>query len=403
MTEVTPPRGDERRKLVRSVLLSTEMEAMVSTYPSNILMLTGYWPVVGTSIAIATRNGQLELLVPTDEEALARTGWADRVSTYSPGSLENLEGPVDTVIGPLGDVLRQVNLQSAVIGHEIGPIYEESSYSATFRFLPAIASVLRKGSREVRLTSADDAIRRLRYALTSDEVDQVRLASRLCGDAYEAAKPSIKAGTREPEVASTVSTAFEVRGVAVTGVQRCGAFAWCMSGLNSANAGGAFAMTTNREIRAGDLVLVHSNPYVDGYFGDVTRTYVVGEPDPKVRSMFEAIFAAREASLAEIRPGAKASVIDGAARKLLTEAGFGKYFTHGTGHSVGFSAVSADFPPRIHPASADVLEVGCTFNLEPAIYMEGLGGIRHCDVVTVTAGGYELLTPFDGDYASCLL
>jgi Xaa-Pro dipeptidase len=169
-----------------------------------------------------------------------------------------------------------------------------------------------------------------------------------------------------------------------------------MSGANSARASAAYAVTSNREIRAGDLVLIHANPFVDGYFADVTRTYVVGMPVGEIRAMYDAVFAAREAALGSIRPGVAASTVDRAAREIIERAGFGEFFTHGLGHSVGFSAISADFPPRLHPASTDVLEVGCTFNLEPAIYIEGVGGVRHCDVVTVNKAGPELLTPFHG-------
>jgi Xaa-Pro aminopeptidase len=79
---------------------------------------------------------------------------------------------------------------------------------------------------------------------------------------------------------------------------------------------------------------------------------------------------------------------------VLTQHGFGQYFTHGLGHNVGFSVISADYPPRLHPASNDCLEIGMTFNIEPAIYLEGYGGIRHCDVVLLGETGAEVLTPF---------
>jgi Xaa-Pro aminopeptidase len=73
------------------------------------------------------------------------------------------------------------------------------------------------------------------------------------------------------------------------------------------------------------------------------------------------------------------------------------------GHNVGFSAISAEFPPRLHPASPDRLAEGMTFNVEPSIYIKGFGGLRHCDVVTVRADGPELLTPFQADLADLIL
>jgi Xaa-Pro aminopeptidase len=86
--------------------------------------------------------------------------------------------------------------------------------------------------------------------------------------------------------------------------------------------------------------------------------------------------------------------VDRAAREVLAGCGLGAAFTHGTGHGVGFAAIDHHARPRLHPASDDVLMEGMTFNLEPAAYLEGRGGVRHCDLVAVHASGTELLTPF---------
>jgi Xaa-Pro aminopeptidase len=204
----------------------------------------------------------------------------------------------------------------------------------------------------------------------------------------------LRQGLHEPEVAASFAAPMSIDGLAQEGVQRAGAFTWCMSGPNSALAGAAYARTHNRELRPGDLVLVHCNSYIDGYWTDITRTYSLGEPDGRRREMYDAIFAARAAALAAIRVGARAAAVDAAARNVLTERGYGQYFTHGVGHNVGFSAISPDFPPRLHPASPDRLTAGMTFNIEPSIYIDGYGGIRHCDVVTVHEDGLEVLTPF---------
>ena len=86
--------------------------------------------------------------------------------------------------------------------------------------------------------------------------------------------------------------------------------------------------------------------------------------------------------------------MDRAARDVLVERGFGRAFKHATGHGVGFSAINHNARPRIHPACDALLEVGMVFNIEPAIYIPGVGGMRHCDDVVVTPSGAECLTPF---------
>jgi Xaa-Pro aminopeptidase len=177
-------------------------------------------------------------------------------------------------------------------------------------------------------------------------------------------------------------------------IQRADGFAWCMSGANSALAAGAYARSRAKAIQAGDLVLVHINSYADGYWTDVTRTFTMGKPDGRQQEMYDAIALAREAALTAIRPGATGAEVDSAARDVLTARGFGPHFKHSTGHGVGFSAIDANAKPRLHPKSNDTLEVGMVFNIEPAIYFDGYGGIRHCDMVTVTKSGAELLTSF---------
>jgi Xaa-Pro aminopeptidase len=142
---------------------------------------------------------------------------------------------------------------------------------------------------------------------------------------------------------------------------------------------------------------VHCNSYAGGYWTDITRTYCLGQPNERQRSMYEAVLAAREAALGTIRAGARAADVDAAAREALAARGFGALFKHSTGHGVGFAAIDASAQPRLHPASPDVLLAGMVCNIEPAIYIDGFGGIRHCDVVAVTESGCEVLTPFHAE------
>jgi Xaa-Pro aminopeptidase len=110
--------------------------------------------------------------------------------------------------------------------------------------------------------------------------------------------------------------------------------------------------------------------------------------------MRAAIEEARHAALNAIHPGVLAKRIDEAARSIMKSHGFGSAFKHATGHGVGFAAANANALPRIHPLSPDVLEPGMSFNIEPAAYFDGYGGMRHCDVVAVTSAGAAVLTGF---------
>jgi Xaa-Pro aminopeptidase len=170
-----------------------------------------------------------------------------------------------------------------------------------------------------------------------------------------------------------------------------------MSGANSAQAYRAYARSTAKRVALGELVLVHANSYVDGYWTDVTRTYCLGTPDDRQRAMYDAVFEARRVALDSIRPGVSGQAVDSAARDVLTTRGFGPAFKHATGHGVGFDAIDHNARPRLAPGSNDILQPGMVCNVEPAIYLEGYGGLRHCDMVAVTDTGARVLTPFQAN------
>jgi Xaa-Pro dipeptidase len=379
---------------IKEVLQDAGLDALVCTLPANVLQLSGYWPVVGSALAVATRDGRIALLAPEDEQELAGHSWASEVRTYQPSSLQRLSSPAEAVRDPLAALLRDVGLARGRIGYENGDAYEPVSYAAMYLYQDAIVTVLRGAAPDTTLTPATAPLTRLRSTMTPAEVGRVRVACTIAGGAFAAGTEALRPGVREPEVAAAFGAPLSVEGLGHEGVQRAGGFTWCMSGPNAALARGTYARTRDRTLRAGDFVLLHCNSYVDGYWTDVTRTYCLGVPDARQRAMYEAVFAARAAALAAIQPGARAADVDKAARDVLTARGFGPYFTTPTGHNVGFSAISAEFPPRLHPASGDRLEVGMTFNVEPAIYVQDYGGLRHCDVVTVREEGPEVLTPF---------
>lgn len=386
--------GAERLARIQEALQDAGLDALVCTLPTNVLLLSGYWPVVGSAVAVATRAGHVAVLAPEDERELAAHGWAATVRTYQPGSLARLTGPAEAVRDLLAALLRELGVERGRIGHEEGAAYEQSSYAAMYLYGSALAGMLRDAAPDAALAAGAIPLARLRSALTPDEVGRVRMACAIAGDAFTAAARTLRPGRRESAVAAAFATPLSVKGLRCVSVERAGGFTYCMSGEHSALAGGAYARTRVRALRAGDLVLVHCNSYVDGYWTDITRTYCLGAPDERQRAMYEAVSEARAAALGAIHPGARAADVDRAAREVLTRRGFGDNFTHGVGHNVGFSAISADYPPRLHPTSDDHLAVGMTFNIEPAIYIAGYGGVRHCDVVTLGDAGAEVLTPF---------
>jgi Xaa-Pro aminopeptidase len=175
---------------------------------------------------------------------------------------------------------------------------------------------------------------------------------------------------------------------------RCDGFAYCMSGPNAAQAYAAYQRSTTRKFEKGDFVLLHCNSYCAGFWTDITRTFVMGAANAQQEQIYDAVLRAGQTAFSAVRPGARASAVDTAARDVMAAHGLGKEFKHATGHGVGFAAINHNARPRIHPASNEILEPGMIFNIEPAVYLDGQGGNRQCNMALVTASGAECLTPF---------
>jgi Xaa-Pro aminopeptidase len=132
----------------------------------------------------------------------------------------------------------------------------------------------------------------------------------------------------------------------------------------------------------------------NGYFADMTRTYVKGKPSARLQKMYEAVIAAQEAAIAIIKPGVPMKDLHNAAAKVLRAHGFDvgeRGFTHSLGHGIGLEIHEH---PRVGPNSNGVLEPGNVITIEPGLYYPTLGGIRIEDVVVVTQTSYTNLTNY---------
>jgi Xaa-Pro aminopeptidase len=393
---------NERVSRIARALEQSGLDGLVCSLPTNALLLSGYWPVVGTSIAIANRQGEVALVVPADELELAESSWAQEIHVFAPGSLETMHRSIDGIRRPLVEALRDLGLERGRLGLERGPGFEPSSYAAMHYYGMSLRDLLWDVAALASTVPADTLLAELRSCPTGDELERIRVACRIAQGAYETGAQRVEPGQREYRVAAGFRERLHDPDDDF-GVGRADGYAFCMSGPHSADAHGAYARSRSRAVERGDFLLVHCNSYADGYWTDITRTYCLGEPADEQLRMYQAVMAAREAAFAVIAPGISAAEVDRAAREEIDQRGFGSGFKHPTGHGVGFAAIDHNAIPRIHPRSPDRLERGMVFNVEPAIYLERLGGLRHCDMVAVTDDGMELLTPFHGTLAELTL
>ena len=387
-------RDTERLRRIQEAIQSARLDAVVCTLPANVLLCSGYWPVIGASLAVVTVEGRSVILCPKDEAELAQCGWADEVRTFEPASVSEIRSTAEAAQAALQQLAHELKLTCMRVGYELGPASEAASYAAMYLYGGTIVEMLRTAMPSAALAPVDDILARLAMVKTPHEVGGVRAACEIAAEAFHAGARHLRPGLKETEAAALFRTPLSTLGVGRDGVARADGFTFCMSGPNSAEAGGAYARSRARAIRASEFVLLHCNSYADGLWTDITRTYSLFEADAQQRAIYAAVFEARGAALAAIRPGARAAEVDRAARDVLRRHGLGAQFKHSTGHGVGFAVIAHNALPRIHEKSDEVLETGMVFNVEPAVYIEGWGGMRHCDMVAVGAAGADLLTPF---------
>lgn len=396
-------RDDNRIESIRSALVAADLDAVVCALPMNVLLLSGYWPVVGGALAVAARDGRIVVVAPEDERELVEEGWADRIITYRPTSLDALPGLEEVLRKPLASLADGLKLGAGRIARESGPTVEQASYASTVSLVALVPSLIERHFPAARLENGDALLSTLRMVKTPREVDRIRSACRIAERAFRAGAERLRPGLLETEAATGFRGPLSTLGTGFEGVGRADGFAWCMTGPNAAKAKAAYARSRAKPLARDELTLVHCNSHADGYWTDITRTFSLSEPDSRRRSLYEAVFAARDAAFAALRPGARASDIDRAAREVFRERGFDGHFDHSAGHGVGFAAIDPNAFPRIHPASRDVLKPGMVFNVEPALYFDRDCGIRHCDVVAVNDAGFELLTPFQATVEELIL
>ncbi len=393
----------ERAARIQEALQREGLDAVIGTLPADVLLLSGYWPVTGTAIAVATRDGRVGVLAPDDEQALAARGRADPLMTFSPGSLERIETLADAVRTPLTALQDALGITGGRVGYRRGPATEAATYAALHLYGASVLDLLSETESGTTLVPADGLLERLRGVKTPHEVEHIRRACRIAAAAFAAGRNHLRPDVSEAEAATSFRAPLSTVGDAFARGVRADGFVYCMAGADAALASGAYARSRATPLRPGDLVLVHANSYADGYWTDLTRTFSLGEPGARARGLYQAVLEARGAAFAAIAPGARAADVDRAARRVLEGHGLGPHFKHATGHGVGFVAFDPNALPRVHPASEDVLEVGMVFNVEPAVYFDGWGGLRHCDMVCVTEAGYELLTPFQSELESLIV
>jgi Xaa-Pro dipeptidase len=149
-----------------------------------------------------------------------------------------------------------------------------------------------------------------------------------------------------------------------------------------------------RRLKPGEAILVDMGCTIHGYWSDITRTVIYGEPTEKLRKIYDIVLMANRAAFDAVKPGATCESIDEAGRKVIEAAGYSDNFIHRLGHGIGLQIHEYPYIVRNNKMR---LEPGMVFSDEPGIYIVGELGIRVEDTVTCTQTGCESLTKFKKD------
>jgi Xaa-Pro aminopeptidase len=245
----------------------------------------------------------------------------------------------------------------------------------------ALKEQLAEGGGAAEVTAAVGWVEELRTVKSAEEMDLIRAAATLADETMTFMKGLLEPGATERDVA--LEGEFFMRR---EGAEAAPFDIIVASGPRSAL---PHAETTDRELRCGDLVVIDLGAQIGGYCSDITRTFAVGDASEKMRKVYRVVYAAQRAALAGLRAGAVCGDLDGIARGMIEDAGYGDHFGHGLGHGVGINVHEA---PRVGKAEKAVLAAGTVVTVEPGVYLEGEGGVRLEDLVLVCDAGPEVLT-----------
>lgn len=234
-------------------------------------------------------------------------------------------------------------------------------------------------------------INQMRVVKTEDEIEKMLDAGRLADEAVQIGMDALREGITEQEVVSIIEAEMKNRGVSEMSFPTMVLF-----GDNAANPHGN---PGNRGLKQDEFVLFDLGVIYNGYASDVTRTIAFGQVNTQKEEIYEVVLSAQKAAQEAVKPGMRAGELDQIARKVITDAGYGDYFTHRLGHGIGKTA--HEFP-SIHGLNETILEPGMCFSLEPGIYIPGKVGIRIEDCVYVTEDGCEPFTTMDKELTSIL-
>lgn len=340
---------------------------MLITDEHNVTYLTGF-----------TGDSSYLLVTPKSATLLSDTRYTTQISEECPGLDVYIRDATSTKLGAVARFAKKSKLSQMAV--------EADSMSKSFY------DQLESEVSFCELVSTNGWVEKLRSVKDKSELNSIRKSVAVNERAFEVIRSQLRGDQTEREIAHNLEHQIRAFGGA-----RCAFDPIVGVGARAALPHG---VPSSVKIEESFMVLIDWGAQVDLYASDLTRILVTGRIQPKFRQIYETVLKAQLAAIKQIKPGVSFQKVDRAARKVIEDAGFGKYFGHGLGHGFGLQIHETPFLSPIHDG---VLEAGMVVTVEPGIYIPGWSGVRIEDDVLVTREGHEVLSTLPKQLDECVV
>ncbi|MGC9196007.1 MAG: M24 family metallopeptidase [Syntrophobacteraceae bacterium] len=358
----------KRLERFRKIMEEEQLDCFLVSVPENRCYLSGF---EAEDLGLTESSGCL-LLSATEQYLLTDPRYDEEAKTQAP------DFQVVVYTTGLSQILPDLfsHLQCRRLGVE-GHFLTVSRFSD-------IKEALGKARPSAELIASEDLVERLRIVKDALEIEKICKSIRLTEKALHTVWEALGEGRTEKEMAWLIEKT----------IRESGGQAVSFPPIVAAGPNGALphATPTGRKIVKGDAVILDLGSKLDGYCSDMTRTWIAGTSNPKIKEIYKIVRNAQLAAQDRIRAGMDSVAVDAAARDLIAQAGYGDRFGHGLGHGVGLAVHEK---PGLRKVNPTLLEENMIVTVEPGIYLPGLGGVRLENMVRVTRTGCELLNRED--------
>jgi Xaa-Pro dipeptidase len=365
---------------LQSSLKNSNIDAVVLFRPANSQYASGFLAHTYSRPIIAVFSQDSEtLIVPALERDNARKmSWISDVRDYAefPVGGKVLESDPWTLVN---EALSQGKYQRIGIEEDFLPV--------------GVFNRLAAEHKTSQLVDAAALVTQHRMVKSEDELEVMRQAAKLADIGVGTTVNAAKAGMSEAEIDIVGTSAIAEEAARMFPDKLVDAQkALTASGPRTSD---PHAASTTRRLESGDPFIHRRQVRIHGYGSESERTAFIDEiKDPRLIELYKVMFEAQQAAIDAIAPGVPLQEIDRIARGIISDAGYGEHFIHRTGHGLGLEPHE---PPYFKEGETDPCKPGMVLSVEPGIYVEGIGGVRHSDSVAVTENGHEVLTHLPKD------